>query len=366
MNIYENINLNKVIIGSCMMTALGFSKISDSVATTMKEAGQNFVVIDELFDRAGELISSFTGGEDTCVTSSASAGIALSVAGIITGKNLAAVEMLPLTDGPKKVILQKGHSVNYGAPVTTMIRLGGGTPVEVGQSNSTSIDHLEEAIDDETVALMYIKSHHCVQKGMLSIEEMVEVAKKHNLPLIIDAAAEEDLKVYLEKGADLVIYSGAKALCGPASGLVTGRKDLIDAIKMQYKGIGRAMKIGKVGIMGLLKAIEEYSNLDLMESAKRQKELAKLLCDRLADEENVTTSIVQDEAGREIYRTKVMLNPDKTDMSGKEFLAKLHEGPIEVHVRKHYINLGIINVDMRALNEEEIDFIATKIKDILK
>ena len=126
MNIYEKIGLKRVINGSGKMTALGVSKISDTVAETMKEAGQNFVVIDDLIDRVGEMISKVTGGEDTCVTSSASAAIALSVA----GKSLTLIERLPDTTGLKnKVVLQKGHAVNYGAPITTMIRLGGGIPV---------------------------------------------------------------------------------------------------------------------------------------------------------------------------------------------------------------------------------------------
>ena len=179
MNIYENIGLKRVINGSGKMTALGVSKVSDTVAEIMKEAGQNFVVIDELIDKVGELISKITGGEDTCVTSSASAAIALSVAGIITGKNLKNIENLPLTEGLKnKVILQKGHAVNYGAPITTMIRLGGGVPVEVGYSNETNLEHVELAIDENTAALLYVKSHHAVQKGMLSIKEMYSIAKK--------------------------------------------------------------------------------------------------------------------------------------------------------------------------------------------
>ena len=40
------------------------------------------------------------------------------------------------------------------------------------------------------------------------------MARKHNLPLIVDAAAEEDLMCYYQMGADLVIYSGAKAIEG--------------------------------------------------------------------------------------------------------------------------------------------------------
>ena len=197
MNIYEKIGLKRVINGSGKMTALGVSKVSDTVVETMREAGQNFVVIDDLIDRVGEIISKVTGGEDTCVTSSASAGIALTVAGLITGKNIDLVEKMPNSVGLKnKVIIQKGHSVNFGAPIPTMVRLGGGVPVEVGYSNEVRTEHVEEAIDENTVALLYVKSHHSVQKGMLSIEEMAEIAHKYSLPLVIDAAAEEDIQKY--------------------------------------------------------------------------------------------------------------------------------------------------------------------------
>ena len=367
MNIYENIGLKRVINGSGKMTALGVSKVSDTVVETMKQAGQNFVVIDDLIDKIGELISKFTGGEDTCVTSSASAAIALSVAGIITGKNISLIEKLPCTEGLKdRIILQKGHAVNYGAPITTMIRLGGGVPVEVGYSNEVKPEHVEEAIDEKTAALLYVKSHHAVQKGMLSIEEMAEIAHKHNLPLIIDAAAEEDIQKYLLKGGDLVIYSGAKALCGPASGFVTGKKIYIDAIKLQYKGIGRAMKIGKMCMMGLLKAVEEYADRNEKEIVEMQLKLANLLITELSDEKKVETSIVQDEAGREIYRVQIKLNEKLTNMSGKDFMKHLREGEAEIHVRKHYANMGIVNVDMRALTENDVKYIAARIKEILK
>lgn len=367
MNIYENIGLKKVINGSGKITALGTSKISDIVFETMKEAGKNFVVMDKLNDKVGLIISKFTGGEDTCVTSSASAGIVLTVAGLITGKNLFLIERLPDSIGLKnKIILQKGHSVNFGAPITTMVRLGGGIPVEVGSSNETRIDQLENAIDDKTVGLLYVKSHHSVQKGMLSIEEMAKIAHKFSLPLIIDAAAEEDMQKYLKLGGDLVIYSGAKALCGPATGFVTGKKEYIEAIKLQYKGIGRAMKVDKMSIVGLMKAIEEYSKRDEKLIVEHQLKLANLLIEGLKNENKIMISIIKDEAGREIYRVQIKLNNNLTSISGYEFIKKLCEGDIEIHVRKHYVNLGIINIDVRSLNENDIDYIIKRIKEILK
>lgn len=109
--------------------------------------------------------------------------------------------------------------------------------VEVGSSNLSARWQLESAITGNTAALLYVKSHHCVQKGMLSIDDFVQVAQANHLPLIVDAAAEEDLRGWVASGADMVIYSGAKAFNAPTSGFITGKKTWIAACKAQHQGL---------------------------------------------------------------------------------------------------------------------------------
>lgn len=123
-----------------------------------------------------------------------------------------------------EVVMLRGHNVDYGASILSAIRLGGGRVVEVGSSNLAALWQLESAITDATAALLYVKSHHCVQKGMLNIEDFAHVAQMYNLPLIVDAAAEEDLRAWVVSGADMVVYSGAKAFNAPTSGFITGKK----------------------------------------------------------------------------------------------------------------------------------------------
>lgn len=159
---------------------------------------------------------------------------------------------------PSEIALPKGHNVNFGAPVGTMVNLGGGKVVEAGYANECSPAQSAAAINPNTAAILYIKSHHCVQKSILSVAEAAEVAKARQLPLIVDAAAEEDLRLDHNQGADLVIYSGAKAIEGPTSGLVLGKRQYVEWVKQQANGIGRAMKVGKEGILGLTRAIERY------------------------------------------------------------------------------------------------------------
>ena len=283
MTVYEEIGLPRVVNASGRVTVLGVSTISDKVAKAAVAGGQSYVVVEDLMDKAGEIISQYTGGEDSCPTVCASAAIALSVAGMISRGKKTIMDRLPDSTGlANEIILQKGHVINFNAPIETMLRLGGGVPVEAGCATEVVVEDVEELINEKTVALLYVKSHHCVQKGMLDLPTMIDIAHRHNLPLLVDAAAEEDFRKYIAMGADLVCYSGAKALEATTSGFVTGKKELISYIKKQYHGVGRAMKVGKEAIMGLLAALEQYENKD------KQAEVAKnvKIVDWLVDEIN--------------------------------------------------------------------------------
>lgn len=367
MNVFEEIGVRKVINASGRMTALGVSTVSEEVAIKTKQGSQNYVVIDELIDRAGEIVSTYTNAEDSCVTCSASAGIALSIAGLITKGKISLVHNLPLTEGLKnEVIIQKGHAVDYGAPVTSMIRLVGGVPIEVGYSNTTMIEHIEEAINEKTVALMYVKSHHCVQKSMVSLDDMIKIGRKYNIPVVVDAAAEEDLKLYIEKGSDLVIYSGAKALEAPTSGFITGKKEYISYAKKQYKGIGRAMKIGKENIIGLLAALDRYVNIDKDKEIARQKSDVDFLVEEMNKIDGLKADVSIDEAGRLIYRAEVKVDENVVGMNAKELARKLADGNPSIHGRNHRLNLGYLNFDPRPLIAGDREVIVQTIKKLVE
>lgn len=129
MTVYEEIGLPRVINASGRVTVLGVSTISDKVAKAAVAGGQSYVVVEDLIDKAGEIISRYTGGEDSCPTVCASAAIALSVAGMISkGKKTIMDRLSDSTGLANEIILQKGHVINFNAPIETMLRLGGGVP----------------------------------------------------------------------------------------------------------------------------------------------------------------------------------------------------------------------------------------------
>jgi len=349
------------------MTALGGSAITPTVAEAMGLGGANFVNIEALFVAAGAPIAAATGAEDGCPTTGAAAGIAISVAAVIAGTSLSLIERIPDTEGLKnEVVIQKGHSVNFGAPIRQMIAVGGGRVREVGQANHVVRSHVEEAITEKTAALIYIKSHHAVQKGMISCEDMVSIAKENNIPLIVDAAAEEDLRKYIRLGADLVVYSGGKAIGGPTSGFICGRRDLIAACRAQYQGVGRPMKIGKEGIVGLLSAIEEYVMGDTIGSVRdEQNQRMEWLVEELQGIPGVSCELKQDEAGREIYRAYVQIDATVVGKTAFHVIRELENGNPAIFTRNHYANVGGIAVDPRPLFPGQEKLIADQLRRIL-
>ena len=119
MSIYSTIGLPRVINAAGRMTALGVSTLSDEVAKAVVEGGQSYVVIDELMDKAGEIIAAYTKAEASLVTSSASAGICMSVAGVISKGKKSVIERLPAASGmANEILLRKGPVVNFGETIT--------------------------------------------------------------------------------------------------------------------------------------------------------------------------------------------------------------------------------------------------------
>lgn len=360
-------SLRRVINASGRMTKLGVSTQSPYVIEMMKYGAENYFVMDELYKEAGAYIAEMVGAKDAVVVSSASAGIVHAIATVICGNNDYLVQNL-LTEliniNRRAIILPMGHNVNYGAPIHAMIESGGGIVKAVGSVNLVTDQDVETAIDDNVAALMYVKSHHTVQKNMISLQSMIEIGKRHNLPVIVDAAAEEDLSLYYNLGADFVIYSGSKAILGPASGFVLCRshEDAINMRKHTY-GIGRSMKIGKENIFGLVGAIEEYVQKNRKPIINHDDLLGA--CNRINQIVGLRAIIEKDEAGRAIERIKVTFDKEQFGMSAVEANNKLQAMNPSIHSRDYQKNLGSLSFDPRPLGSlEDLDTIIESLEGL--
>ncbi|GGF89473.1 L-seryl-tRNA selenium transferase [Paenibacillus albidus] len=361
-SLHARYGLKRVVNASGRMSILGVSAPTDTVMEAMKQGGQHYVEIADLVDKAGEFIAGILGSEGAVVVNSASSGIALSVAAIVTGGDRR--RSLRLHQEPihkNEIIMLKGHNVQYGAPVETMVFLGGGRVVEVGYANEGRKEHIEEAICDSTAAILYVKSHHTVQKNMISVEEAWEVAERRGVPLIVDAAAEEDILKYV-KVSDLAIYSGSKAIEGPTSGIIGGKKKYVEWVKVQLHGIGRSMKVGKETTFGLLQALEEYQHK--ADNSAQEKAALEAL-QPLSGLPGLAVTVVQDEAGRAIYRGRVQIDAAAAGMDAQKVNDLLREGEIAVYTRDYGVKQGYFDIDPRSLQGDDLEVIVSRIKEIV-
>lgn len=360
---YETFGLKEVINASGRMTILGVSKVSERVLEAQRFGGEHFFEMADLAVKTGAYLANLLHVEDAQIVSSASAGIAQSVAAVIGQGSLHHVyHPYDPTITKRAILLPKGHNVDYGTPVEVMVAQGGGQVVEAGYANMCTAEHLEMMVTAQTAAILYIKSHHTVQKSMLTVAEAAKVAQKVGVPLIVDAAAEEDLFKYITDGADLVIYSGAKAIEGPSAGLVIGKKNYVEWVRLQSKGIGRAMKIGKDNILGFTQAVADYLAQGSEDGEAMKARLAPFI-DQVNAIDGLTATIVQDGAGREIYRASVTVSGKKT---AKEVIAALKAQNPAVYTREYQANNGIIEFDIRSVNAEEMQKMANRLQEIME
>jgi D-glucosaminate-6-phosphate ammonia-lyase len=364
--IRDRLGLRPIINVSGTMTTLGASIIVPEAIQAMAEIASQFVEMDDLQRKASAVIAKLTGGEAGFVTASAASGIAMSVAATMTGPRLLAIERLPDdTDRLKnEVIVQLGHVVNYGGVIDQSIRQCGGKAILAGTVSVAQAYHVADAINEKTAAGLYVVAHHTVQYGMLSLPEFVEICHARNVPVIVDAASEYDLRRFLEEGADLVVYSGHKFLGGPTSGIVAGRKDLVRAGYLQNRGIGRGMKVGKESVAGVMAALEAWAVRDHDAVRAREQSALDLWLTSLSALSGLAVRIVPDPTNNPLDRIEITVMPE-SGYSANGLAMALAAGTPPIIVRNHEVERGHFFLDPCNLHPGEEHIVKEQIVRLL-
>lgn len=363
---HDSHGFTRVINVSGTMTGLGASVVGEPVRRATNSAMQNFVNMHELQARASAVIARLTGAEAGCVTASASAGVSLSVAGCMTGLDAGRTEALPDVTGLRcAVVIQAGHLCNYGAPVATAIRLTGAEVRSIGQSTQCADHQLEAALGPDVAAALYVVSHHVVHYGQVPLERFAEIAHARGVPVIVDAASEYDLRGFLARGADLVVYSGHKFLGGPTAGIVAGQRDLVRAVYLQNIAIGRGMKVGKESIAGLIAAMEAWMQRDHAGIRAREAAALQLWRDALVNLPGIRVAVVPDPTGNPLDRLQVDVCAEEAGASAAAFAAALGRHDPAVIVRDHEVELGYFQLDPCNLLSGQAELVAAALREVL-
>lgn len=258
--IYRQLGVRPLINAAGTYTTLTGSVVSDRVRQAMDEASRCFVPLLDLQRAAGERLAKLIGVEAAIVTSGAAGSILLATAACVTGTDTKKIARIPDIAGMKsEVIMPRAHRNGFDHAART---------VGVRIVEADTIADVRAAINAKTAMLYW--THIYEPKSKITRQEFLAAGKQAGVPVFNDAAAElppaENLSAIPKEGFDLVAFSGGKGLRGPqASGLLLGRKDLIEAASLNnnpHSAIARPMKVGKEEIMGLLAAVELYLGRD--------------------------------------------------------------------------------------------------------
>ncbi len=292
MGIYEDLGVKPIINAAGAVTRLGGAPMPEEALRAWEEAARESVRMDDLQAAASRVLAQLTGAEAGLVTASAAAGLTLGAAAILAGTDLRRIESLPDCSGfPHEFVVAREHRNGYDHAV----RAAGARFVEVGFDEIRSGAGMrrveawdyEAAFGPATAGVLYVFA----ADSRPPLAEVAARARARGLPVLVDAAAElpprSNLRDILAAGADLVVFSGGKAVRGPqSSGILCGRRDLVGSAALQMldldddpdlwdppaelidrgrlrgmprHGIGRALKVSKEGVAALLAALRLFA-----------------------------------------------------------------------------------------------------------
>lgn len=387
-----HLSLKKVINGTGVIlhTNLGRSLLSESIKDELWESASRYSNLEYNIDTGErgsryvhlvDIIKRLTGAEDVLVVNNNAAAVLLAL------NTLA-------KDG--EVIVSRGELVEVGGSfrIPSIMSLSGAKLVEVGATNKTHISDYEEVISENTKVLMKVHTSNYKIIGFtenLEIDDLSLISKKYSIPLIEDLGSGVfiDLSKYglsyeptvldsINKGADIVTFSGDKMLGGPQAGIIVGKKKYIQ--KMKKNQLTRALRVDKITICALeatlriyldeKKAIKDIPTLRMLtytmeELYKKVKVLFDLLNNLNLDAKiSVEDDFSQVGGGsmpiEKLNTYVISIIPNKMSVSSLERKLRLSSSNI---IGRIYGNKYIL--DIRTIFEDEFEIIAKELNILI-
>ena len=327
---YEKLGVAPFINAAGTYTILTASIMPDEVQAAVALAAKKPVHLLELQEAAGNYLAKKLRCGGALVTSGASAGLTLGTAACITMGNKDAIVNIPmdLSGLKNEVIVQKAHRYEYDHAM----RNCGAKIVQV-----ETVEQYQNAFTEKTVMTNFFNA----EDAPISREEWIRIAHQHGVPCFNDAAADvppiSNLWNYTQMGFDLVAFSGGKGMRGPqCTGLLLGRKDLIDAARLNNSpnsnAVGRGLKVSKEDIVGMVAAVDWFLSQD---DAGMEAEFRKR-ADRIAEEvrkvPTVETTVFIPPVANHVPHLLVTYNHDRVRTTGREVMRKMREGTPRIEI----------------------------------
>jgi L-seryl-tRNA(Ser) seleniumtransferase len=310
--------------------------IDPVAAEAMLAASRSMVLLKELNDRAGEMIAKHTGAEAGLVTSGAAGGMLLQAAAVIAGTDREKIRALPDTRGVKNeiVILDHQKGIGYMQSWRTAGAVLKPVSIEGIELADDAADRVVSHVGGYTAAIGYVASRWLREDPPGLLEAISKRSHARGVPVIVDAAAMlppvENLRRYVSDGADLVAFSGGKAIRGPQSaGILAGSRVLIHAAAANgspNSAVGRPLKVAKEEIIGLMVALEQYVQRDHAADQARWRRQMEVVSSRIQGIAGVRASVLQDPHSRPVPEVAIYFDKTYRGPSGKQIETILEAG----------------------------------------
>lgn len=332
-DVFAELGLRTFINAAGTYTSMTASLMPKEVMDAINSSAKEFVMLDEVQDKVGEKIAAMCHAEAAMVTAGCWSAMVLGMAGVLTGTDTKKIAQLPNLDGTdikSEVIIQKTHMGGYDHSLTN-------TGVKV-----VTVETPEDAVHaiNEKTAMMWFLNREAAT-GQIQHEAFLQIAKQHNIPTMIDMAADvppvENLWKYNEMGFDLVCISGGKAICGPQSaGILMGKKNLIAAARLNGPpnggNIGRGMKVNKEEIIGMYVALDSYIKRDHDKEWKMWEERIAVINNAIKNLGGVTTEIIIPPVANHTPSLEISWDNSKVKITRDALAEKLRKGSPSIEV----------------------------------
>jgi len=339
--IYSELGISPIINAIGSVTLLGGSTQPPEVVEAMKNAQDMYVPMDELEAKAGSFIADLFGAEACYITSGAGSALTLTTAAFMAGDDDNLIVKLPDTTGMKnEILIQAKQRYHYERCLT----YAGAKLVEFGTKDKVTTSDLEHSINEKTVAVHYVANETFTDSDALSLESTLEVAKKNNLPVMVDAAGQiyplSNLSKYSSMGADSVSYA-AKYFGAPHStGFVIGTQEIVRKVALQsfisyemrrVRGVGRPQKIDRQEIIGALTAAKIWMNMNHEDRLAKAENTCTRIASFINRIEGVTVEVQKNTIGHDPHG--VLITLDKEGASLLDVQEALKEGNPRIWMR---------------------------------
>ncbi len=366
--VYRDVGVQPIITASGSTTMYGGSRLRPEAIRAMNDAATVMVHLEELNREAGKVIACITGAEAGLVSSGAAGGLLLQAAACIAGSDPVKMSRLPDTQGMRnEIVIQNTHRFSYDQAY----RAAGAELVGVGNGRSCAPWELESAINDNTAAVAYLISPF-TSRIALTLPQVIEIAHAMGTPVIVDAASRlpprENLRKFVAQGADMVVFSGGKAVRGPqGAGILCGRADLIEAAAANAspnRFIGRSMKVAKEEIIGLITALRIFAGEDEEAETRAYIRMCRQAVDALVEVPGVEATVEHDPYDYHIPTAVIRLTDDWAGPGRDDILAAMQAGDPPIYLN----SLGgpdEMAVDPFNLTDDEMETVIRRLREEL-